>query len=365
MPGDDAMTFDTLDVLLRSGDARTTFLASVGAAGEGADVDPRLVSDVLRVTGRVGATVRTRGALVGLCAILRALDAALDGRIDVRELRDGMALHSARTDDFAAFEAARVLLRTISEVLRDEGRVATSPRAVRAQLALLDADLRSWMVAELLGTEPHERADVGGIRAAPRWQVEDREARAANDAIVEELFHGSSYGPVSGLLGAAWVRDWRAVPLVGERLDEVPGAAGRILAAASSLEGACDALLRIDRSRSPRWFVEGTTIRTGDGLRPSWAFPASPEAFEAVLGGDRRGWSVLTTRDLHFAIVEAAGHHAVLGPAAFVEVACGAPPLECIARFREHVEALAVEDEPPPDLLDVATSFGRFRRRSR
>jgi hypothetical protein len=74
---------------------------------------------------------------------------------------------------------------------------------------------------------------------------------------------------------------------------------------------------------------------------------------------------VLTTDELQFAIVEGSGHRAVLGPVAFVEVVVGCTPLEAIARFREQVEALAVDGQPPEDLLEVAESFGRLRRRSR
>ena len=114
-------THDAFDVLVRSGGARDAFLAALPGADDPANVDAALVSDVLRVAGRVAQTVGTRRALVGLCGILRALDAALDGRIELAELRGGIESHSAGTDGFAAFDDARVLLRTIAEILREDG----------------------------------------------------------------------------------------------------------------------------------------------------------------------------------------------------------------------------------------------------
>ena len=92
--------------------------------------------------------------------------------------------------------------------------------------------------------------------------------------------------------------------------------------------------------------------------------PVTAGSLRAV-AATRTRWCVLTTPDLDFAIVEGAGHHALLGPAPLVTTACAVPPLEAIARFREHVEELAGDDDPPAELLAVAQSFGRLRRRSR
>lgn len=359
-----ATTLDALDVLLRGGAERDAFLAAL-PDDEAPGVDAALVSDVLRVAGRVAQTVGTRRALVGLCAILRALDAALEGRIDLAELRSGIASHAAASDGFAAFDEARVLLRTIAEILREDGRIEASSKATLAQLRLLDSDLRQWTRAELLGDASAPGAGGETPVEADPLRVHDASARARHDALVEELLHGSSYGPVTGLLGAAWVRDWSAVPVPGERVDEEVDALERLLDAARGLGGDATPLLRIDRQRGPRWQVVGQRLTVLDGLRPSWAFAANRAQAASVLGGDRRGWCVVTNAALDFAVVEGPGHHALLGPRPFVEHVLGMSTLEGVAAFREHVERAAVDGEPPADLLEVARSFGRLRRRSR
>jgi hypothetical protein len=372
-----APSFDVLDVLTRAGDERDALLAMLDDPA--ADIDSHLVSDVLRSTGRVGAALETRPALVELCAVLRAIDAATSGRIALTELRSGIEVHAARTDRFAAFHDARVLLRTLDELLADPARLELDERATRSQVALLHRELQAWMEDELLGSAAAGLADpapgsasTSDAPADPRaaFAITDPvERRAAHDA-VDELLHGARHHPVTGLLGAAWMRDWSAVPVAGERIGEDAGELERILEAVRVLGPVVTHVLMVDRRAQPRWHVEGRTVVVGDGLRLAWRLPATADGLRHLALEDRAR-CVLTTPDLAFAIVEAVDHHAVLGPAAFVEAACDATPLQAIARFREYVEDLAEDTdssgvgEPPEHLVEVATSFGRLRRRSR
>jgi hypothetical protein len=357
-------SFDVIDVLTRAGDARDAFAASVGDAA--ADADAQLVSDLLRTSGRVGDALETRRALVELCALVRAIDAAEQGRIDLQELRAGLELHAARTDRFAEFHDARVLLRTLTELLS----TTRDPHATRAQVAFLHRELRAWLLEQLTGDAAGDSGPVddagAGVVDDPRlpYRTTARADRIAGDALVTELLQGAQHYPVTGLLGAAWRRDWSAVPLAGEMLGDDPGELARLAEALDLLVPRPGTLVQVARRRPARWRVRGRTVDVGDHLRSSWHLPASPAGL-ALAATERAGWAILTTSDLAFAYVEASGHHALLGPAAFVERACGMPPLEAVARFREHVESLAVDGEPPDDLLEVATSFGRLRRRSR
>ena len=364
------VTFDVVDVLTRAGDARDALLTLLD--DEAVDLDAHLVSDVLRATGRVGAALETRPALVELCTVLRAIDAATSGRIGLDELRGGIELHAARTDGFAAFHDARVLLRTLDEVL-EPARIQHDARATHSQVALLHRQLHDWMVEQLVGDAPAD-ATAPVDTAVPRdsadprapFEVTEPELRRAAHDLVDELLQGARDYPVTGLLGAAWRRDWSAVPIAGERFGEDPEEVDRLAEAiASELPGATH-VLQVDRRLPPRWEVHSRQLLVGDGLRSSWLLPTSPAGFVLATIEDRAR-SVLTTADLDFAVVEGIDHHALLGPSAFIEQAVGAPPLHAIARFREHVEALAGEDggDPPTHLLDVATSFGRLRRRSR
>ncbi|MCW2928469.1 MAG: hypothetical protein JWM86_2437 [Thermoleophilia bacterium] len=370
--------FDVVEVLTRADAARDAFCARMAQLGEARErtLDAQLVSDVLRADGRVGDTLETRRALVELCALLRAIDATERGRIELAELRRGLELHAGRTGRFAEFHDARVLLRTLGELL-DHPSVADGGDApgVRAQLALLHRELRAWAIEQLTGSaDGHVGHARSGERAAPAsaelldprapWRVRDRAARVANDGLVHELLQGAQGHPVTGLLGAAWIRGWSAVPIAGEQLGEVAGSLDRLAAALEHLDPRPMTLVQVDRLRSPRWTLEGARIRVGDHLRDSWALPATGAGLE-LAAGERRGWSILTTDQLAFAVVEGAGHHALLGPRGFVEVALGVGVLDAMAEFREHVESLAVDGEPPEDLLEVATSFGRYRRRSR
>ncbi len=365
-PTGDATTFDVVDVLTRAGESRDVLLALLD--DEAVDLDAHLVSDVLRATGRVGATLETRSALVELCTVLRAIDATTSGRIGLDELRSGIELHAARTDRFASFHDARVLLRTLDEVL-DPGRIQHDERATRSQVELLHRELHDWMVEQLVGTDAHDAkpavdAPVTDPRAA--CEVTDPQAQRAAHELVEELLFGAREYPVTGLLGAAWRRDWSAVPVAGERIGDDPDAAGRIATAFAEHLPGVTYVLQVDRHLPSRWTVHGRTLEVGDGLRRAWRLPVTRDGIALAMIEDRAR-SVLVTEHLEMAIVEGVDHHAVLGPSAFVEAVVDAPPLHAIARFREHVESLVDLDDgdPPTHLLDVATSFGRLRRRSR
>lgn len=364
-------TFDVLDVLTRAGDARERL---ADALGEQLDaIDALLVSDVLRTAARVGDTLDLRRALVQLCALLRALDAAERELITLDELRAGLALHAARSDRFEHFADARVVLRTLAELL-ERDTPATGETALRGQVALLHAELRAFAYEQLTGS-PHGELAAGAGEARTTQQIDPRadtlvtspDAARANHELVDELLHGARHHPVTGLLGAAWVRGWSAVPLAGEQLGEDDDhELDRLADALLVLDnGAPRELVQVDLRRQPRLHLDGRTLTLGDGLRRSWTLPASRDGL-ALAACERPGWCVLATDDLAFAIVEGAGHHALLGPTPFVTAACGMSPLEAVARFREHVESMAGEDEDPPaDLLEVAERFGRLRRRSR
>lgn len=362
---------DVLDVLTRAGSAREQVSSALGEQLD--EVDAQLVSDVLRAAGRVGETLELRRALVQLCALVRAIDAAEQQRITLAELATGLALHAAHTDRFAAFDDARVLLRTLDELLAHP-TPASGQQALRAQVVILHRQLREFLLEQLTGSVDGTMCTQPASEHAPRdtraaFAVTDPAVARANHELVDELLHGADNHPVTGILGAAWRRGWSAVPIAGDlpgELDEheLP----RLAAALELLDPVPLELVQVDLRRQPRWRLDGSTMVLGDGLRRSWHVPATLDGLQHSMADDRAGWCVLSTTDLAFAIIEGADHHALIGPTNFVTAACGAPPLEVVARFREHVEQLTDhddDDEPPADLLEIATRFGRLRRRSR
>ncbi len=363
-------TFDVLDVLTRAGDERAQLAELVGEQLD--ELDALLVSDVLRAAARVGDTLELRRALVQLCALLRALDAAEREQITLDELAAGLAMHAARSDRFERFADARVLLRTLGELL-ERDTPETGVAALHGQVRMLHAELRAFAYEQLTGTSDGAlptRGDAtpAGTDPLEAMRIVDAEdARAAHE-VVEELLHGARHHPVTGLLGAAWVRGWSAVPVAGEQLGEGDsGELDRLAAAIAGLDPAPTELLLVDLRRQPRWQLDGRRLVLGTGLRRAWRLPASRGSLDEV-ARERTRWCVLTTAEIDFAIVEGAGHHALLGPTDFVTEAAGAAPLEAVARFREHVDLLADDDadeDPPADLLEVADRFGRLRRRSR
>lgn len=374
-----ARSFDAIAVLTRSGRERDAFCAAVTV--DGGRIDAQLVADVLRVSGRVSSTLGTRRALVELCALVRALQSFVDGSITASELASGMAVHAGRTERFAAFDEARVLLRTVEEVL-DGGR--RSGRAVVEQIRLLHASLHEWLVDELVGAggEGSQAGPaVGGMASPASGRTNGSEAsstalvsvvadpvarRRAHD-LAQDLLHGADGYPLPGLAGAAWRRGWTAVPIAGDALDEQDARGPeRFVAALASLPEPPDRILRITRRRSPAWRLDADRrLHPGDGLRDAAAAPCTPAGLTALLDDAHRGWCIFTTDDLALACVEGAGHHVVLGPSAAIDIACGGTALDAVARFREHVESLAVDGEgPPPDLLEIATTLGRVRRRA-
>lgn len=356
-------TLDVVEVLTRAGATRARAAALLGEQLD--EVDGQLVADVLRAHGRVGDTLALRGALVEACALLRALDAFERQLVTLDELGSGVALQSARTGRFAGFGEARVVLRTVGELLDRAGSMPE--RALRAQVELLHRDVRTWLEAQLLGDGAATAGPASGVAGdvrEPHRIAEPSAARTAHE-LVDELREGAAGHPVTGILGAAWIRGWSAVPVAGDHVGEEPEELDRLAAALDVLDPRPRELLQIDLRRQPRWRVTGRELRIGDGLRRSWSLPADRAGLQ-LAAAERLGWCVLATTDLAFAIVEGAGHHALLGPTEFVTAACDASPLEAVARFREHVESLAEPGEDPPeDLLLVAERFGRLRRRSR
>ncbi|MCW2962116.1 MAG: hypothetical protein JWM90_2503 [Thermoleophilia bacterium] len=355
----DQPAFDVYEVLTRVRGAREEFVQLVGTDGE---IDAALVSDVLRENGRVSETRAYHRELAELCAVLRAIDANRAGLIDLADLQRGIAAHGARTDQFERFHEARVLLRTIEEVLalRDEAPA----RAVEAQVSYIHEELEEWLLAELRGV-------VGAVDALssiepPRrpgdaLRITDPIERAAIDAQATELIDGAAHHPVTGLAGAAWVRGWAAVPVASDLLSDDEAAPPRLAAALRELGVERAAL--VVRTAPLRWELRGSAVIPGDGLRPSYAASTSDEGIHALTSLPR-GAAILTDLEGTFAVLEGVDHHVIAGPRAFVEQALGRSVNEAFGAFREFVESLALEGEPPEDLLEAARRYGRLRRRS-
>lgn len=360
--------FDVIDVLTRADGDRTGAAAAVGEAID--SLDALLVSDVLRHCARVGSAQADLPTLVASCALTRSVDAFLQQLIDVHDLRNGLMMHARRTDEFMDFGAARVTLRTMCEVLQ---HADASPAACRHQLALLDAHLREWLITELTGSAtaamPSADPPTSAASALDSWRVTDAETARTLHDLVDEVLHGAQGYPATGLLGTAWRRGWSAVPLVGDMFgDEDAGEAARLANAIGVLDDAPTSAALINMHSEPSWHLDRRAMIIGDGLRASWLLPPAGDALQlAAASSQRRGWAMLSTPELHFALVERSGYHALLGPRRFVEAACGAPPLEIVARFRQYVDELDADDdgEAPTELLEVATRFGRLRRRAR
>lgn len=358
---DDRATFAVLDVLTRSGAQRDAFHARL--VGE-PDVDAALVSDVLRSTGRVAATRETRRTLVALAGILRSLDAFADGRIDAVELHAGLQLHASRTDRFAAFDTARVVLRTMLELLQHAVEGRGSGVVATGQVALLDAELRDWFRTELVGDDaPARSATTTAATIDPRAdrRVRDEVDAARIDDGIRELLDPPEVQFFRGLPGSCWKRGWVAVPVAGEQLGQDPGELAPLERAFAAI--GVERLVQLDLPPAPRWRVDGTEVRVLSGVRPSYAFEADAAGIAAA-AVERRALAVLTSPALEFAYVERDEHHVVAGPLAFIRAYLGDTPVsEANARFRSWVEELAADEEPPEHLLEAATSYARASRR--
>lgn len=354
------LTFDVLDVLTRSGAARDAFHAQL--AGE-PDVDAALVSDVLRTTGRVAATRETRSTLVALAVILRSLDAFAREQVDVTELHAGLELHASRTDRFASFGSARVVLRTMLELLEHAVRGRGSGAVATSQVALLDEELRAWFRDELVGSGPDPTRAPAGATPDPRAarRVTDAAEAARIDSAVRELLDPPEVQFFRGLPGSCWKRGWVAVPIAGEQLGDDPGELVPLHAALHAIGVA--RIVQIDLPPAPRWHVDGLTVEVLSGVRPAYAFAADAAGIAAA-AVPRRALAVLTSPDVDFAFVERDEHHVVAGPLPFIRAFLGDTPVsEANARFRTWVEELAGDDEPPEHLLEAATNFARASRR--
>ncbi|MCW2956550.1 MAG: hypothetical protein JWO69_1419 [Thermoleophilia bacterium] len=354
----DQPSFDVLEVLTRTRGAREAFLEQVAPDG---DLDAALVSDVLRSNGRVSETRQYHRELAELCAVLRAIDANRVGLIDLADLQRGIAAHGARTDEFERFHEARVLLRTLGEVLtmRDEAPA----RAVEAQVSYIHEELEEWLAAELLGVVGRDGDVVVEPPTLPHHvlRVTDPGERAAIDAAATELLDGAAHHPVTGLAGAAWVRGWAAVPVANDLVSDDEREPLRLAAALRDL--GVDRAVLLLRTAPERWDVRGATVAPGDGFRPSYA-AATDDLGIRALTGVPRGAAIITDLAMSFAVLEAVDHHVIAGPRAFVEQVLGRSSNEAFAAFREFVESLALEGEPPEDLLEVARRYGRLRRRA-
>ncbi|MBC7460274.1 MAG: hypothetical protein H7287_02830 [Thermoleophilia bacterium] len=370
-------TFSVLDVLTRSGAERDHFITALDAT---VDTDVALVSDVLRVTGRVGAARANRTTLVELCALLRALDAWETGTITLAELGRGLDAHAARTDDFERFGSARVDLRTLEELLmraREHEHAlddtvnplarAVAERPVRSQVAFLHASLRAWLIEELTGSVdgalPAAPA-AAALGAADPDVVEDTERLRSYNALAEELLTGTAYFDFLGLLAAAWRRGWSAVPRHHERLGDDGPELRRFITALRDLGE--EEFVEVDLAPRARWQLAGGRIVVADGLRRVALRPLDATGIAAAIA-ERPAHALFTSPDGSFAYLEGDEHHVVAGPHAFVEAVCGAPPGEAPAAFRDYVEARAGadDDDPPQHLVQVAERYGRLRRRGR
>lgn len=358
--GDEMATFHVLDVLTRSGDERDAFHALL--AGE-PEVDAALVSDVLRASGRVSATRETRSTLVALAGILRSLDAFARGAIEATELHAGLDLHASRTDRFASFGSARVVLRTMLELLEHAVAGRGSGRVAREQVALLDAELRSWFEAELLGrvAAPPTGAATTAIDPRGAHRLADVAEAARLDEAVRELLDPPQMQFFTGLAGACWTRGWVAVPIAGEQLGEDPAELAALVGALRAV--GIRRVVQLDLSVAPRWRIEGSSVVVLAGVRSSYTFHVD-DAGMAAAAAPRRALAVLTTSELEFAYVERDEHHVVAGPLEFIRAFLGDTAVsEANARFRTWVEELADDDDPPEHLLEAATNYARASRR--
>jgi hypothetical protein len=355
MPRVEPASFDVFDVLLRAGAERTEFLAAVGTETA---VDAGLVSDVLRTHGRVAATHSRHRELAELCAVLRALDAHRRELIGLAELRSGIAAHAARTDGFARFHDARVLLRTLDEVLDLHERAPQ--QALGAQVSYLHDELEAWLRVELLGAAPNEAPELAA-RSEDEHRIGDSRERARAEAVAAELLDGAAHHPVAGLAGAAWLRGWAAVPVPGDLVSDDPAEAARLRAALGA-DPARRCVLVL-RTAPERWHLGGTRVRAGDGLRPSYAAATTDDAALVRLLGISRAAAILTDLDATFAVLEDVDHHVIAGPRAFVEAVLGTSVPEALAVFRDHVERMEVDGEVPEHLLEASRRYGRLRRR--
>ncbi|MBC7644534.1 MAG: hypothetical protein H7123_05355 [Thermoleophilia bacterium] len=89
------------------------------------------------------------------------------------------------------------------------------------------------------------------------------------------------------------------------------------------------------------------------GVRGAAGGARGPSLFTAVAAGGEL-----------FVVIEREDHAVIAGPGALVETICGQSLTAALAEFREQVEDLEVEGEPPQQLVDAAQRYGFGSRRT-
>ena len=354
-------SFDALDVLARAGDARDAFCSHVGGHGD----DIGLIRALLG-SGSGSSDRAAVDALVELAAVVRALEAFATGRVDLDELRSGMRLRSRVTRSFERLGPARAMLRTVDDLLVDK---ELDQRRVAAQLRVLHGHLHDSLRAQLTGCDHEPGVDVSsdatdkavpadGSNESP-LDVDDALAERF-DALARECAEGPPNYRGGGLRAFAWVRGWIAVPVASEQLGDDPAELERVARVLESV-GATH-VVRVERTPRSRYEVAGTSVTVGSNMRRSREFEPTIDDLRRASGGTRRH-CVFTTRNEDLVYVEDDDHHVIAGPRELVEAICGCSVGEALGAFHEHVEALAVDDEPPEELAELARAYGRMRRR--
>lgn len=353
-----AQAFEVLDVLAEAGPERDRFCAAIGDPG--CD-DEGLIRATLAASGRPLSPGLERAGVAGvsqLAALARAVRACVDARIDLEELRAGVAAIAAASANFDRLGPARALARTVAELLAGDGLPA---RAVRRQLAVLHDHLRAELAEQLVG-DPHGIALVRSPTSSDAWRdqyrILDHERRDAADRCASEWLDEAA----GGARRASWVRGWAAVPVSGEQFGEDPAEQLRLAEALAMTTAS--ALIQVKLARPSRYLVQGTRATVQDQVRRAYEFPPDVAGARRATSGDR-GQCLFTTPDEQLVVLELEDHHLVSGPVRVVELICGRSAPEAFAAFREHVESLATDDDDPPEhLLDAARRYGHGRRRS-
>lgn len=341
---------DLLEVLVRAGPERERCCSLLdGPVDDAALILASIVAAGIRARDRVSID-----ALARLAAVIRALDACCEQRIDRDELRDGLLAQAHASNWFERLGPARALVRTVAELLEDRH---FEPQRVTSQLTLLRSQLVETFTDQVVApprssTAATERdATPGCCDALGTLLLEQLDELAETWGMPESLT----------LARASWARGWITVPvladLFGDEESELDALLDALVAAGARH------LVRTTLAVPSRYLVVGGHLRIGSGLRRSAAYPADARGVRTAVTGTR-GRCCFTTPDVGLLVVEREEHLVIAGPPELVARICGAPVPQAYAEFRHGVEQLALADaDPPAHLLDAARRFGHGRRR--
>jgi hypothetical protein len=344
--------FDALLILSEAGAERDAVAEALGHEPD----DSELIRAVLRSAGGPGRDRGSVDALARLAAVIRAAQAAVDGRIDLDELRNGLHAHARATGDFHRLGPARSLVRTAKELLADE---SLEPRRVLRQVELLQQQLCTSLAEQLLGSDGSDGGEPTPIATDPatEFRVTDQARVRELDALVDEWLDPD----LGDARRATWIRGWSAVPIAGGLLGDDEQELARLTAPLDDA-GATE-LIRVKLTRPSRFIARGRDIVIGDGLRIASEYPVSHDGVRQATHGDR-GRCLFTDAHVSFVILEDDEFHVVAGAPAVVEAICGCPATDALAAFREYVESITDDDIAPERLLAAAHRFGHGRRRN-